>query len=164
MPEDISAKIRYSMGSYALGKASQRYITKDEFKSALEDLCDFKKFEPLFDYFDKFDNQKLINDGQIDLGTFASGAVFEYHRDKYPELSNVGYYQLFDNHALTGDTGLNEKNVSEICTQTGTKRDDIVNFIKILFNLQKNGEDTFSYENYKIERKYVDSRLKSESI
>ena len=149
MPREVSTDISYNLGMFAQCNVGQRFLTKDELKAEVDDKT-FKKYEPLFDYFDKMDNQKMIADGQIDLATFTSFSGLEIMREKGDNtLTNMGYATLFDAY---NESGINEKNVAELCNKTSNKREDVISFVKDLFRIQASGSDTYEKDGIKIRR------------
>lgn len=149
MPEEVSTNIIYNLGMFASLNVGQRFLTKDELKAEVDDKT-FKKYEPLFNYFDKFDNQNATANGQIDLATFLSFAGLEVMRDKGDKtLANTGYATLFDCH---NESGINEKNVAELCEKTGNKREDVISFVKDLFRIQASGSDTYEKDEIKLQQ------------
>ena len=161
MPEDIS-EVRDNIGTNALYKSGQRYITKDEYIAQLKDKTNFNKFEPLFNYFDKRDNQQLVNDNKIDLATFADMEYYEMAKNKGDStLSPFGYIDLFYCR-INYDSGLDEERVAKVCQETGVSRNDIIEFLKDLFKIQKNGSDMVVNDNYEINRFFENNHLKQE--
>ena len=62
----------------------------------------------------------MVADGQIDLATFTSFNGLEIMREKGDNtLTNMGYVTLFDAY---NESGINEKNVAELCNKTGNNR------------------------------------------
>lgn len=140
---------------FAQCNVGQRFLTKDELKAEVDDKT-FQKYEPLFDYFDKIDNQKMVADGQIDLATFTSFNGLEIMREKGDNtLTNMGYVTLFDAY---NESGINEKNVAELCNKTGNNREDVISFVKDLFRIQASGSDTYEKDEIKIQREARDRK------
>lgn len=155
MPSEVSTDISYNLGMFAQCNVGQRFLTKDELKAEVDDKT-FKKYEPLFDYFDKIDNQKMVADGQIDLATFTSFNGLEIMREKGDNtLTNMGYVTLFD---AFNESGINEKNVAELCNKTGNNREDVISFVKDLFRIQASGSDTYEKDEIKIQREARDRK------
>ena len=153
MPREVSTDISYNLGMFAQCNVGQRFLTKDELKAEVDDKT-FKKYEPLFDYFDKMDNQKMIADGQIDLATFTSFSGLEIMREKGDNtLANMGYATLFDAY---NESGINEENVAELCSKTGNNREDVISFVKDLFRMQASGSDTYEKDGIKVQREFND--------
>ncbi len=153
MPREVSPDISYNLGIFAQCNVGQRFLTKDELKAEVDDKT-FKKYEPLFDYFDKMDNQKMIADGQIDLATFTSFNGLEIMREKGDNtLTNMGYATLFDAY---NESGINEENVAELCNKTGNNREDVISFVKDLFRIQASGSDTYEKDGIKVQREFND--------
>lgn len=153
MPREVSTDISYNLGMFAQCNVGQRFLTKDELKAEVDDKT-FKKYEPLFDYFDKMDNQKMIADGQIDLATFTSFSGLEIMREKGDNtLANMGYATLFD---ACNESGINEENVAELCNKTGNNREDVISFVKDLFRIQASGSDTYEKDGIKVQREFND--------
>ena len=98
----------------------------------------------------------MVADGQIDLATFTSFNGLEIMREKGDNtLTNMGYVTLFDAY---NESGINEKNVAELCNKTGNNREDVISFVKYLFRIQASGSDTYEKDEIKIQREARDRK------
>lgn len=121
------------MGSLALYGEMKRYVSKEDLKSEVGSE-NFKKYEPLFDYIDKYDNKKEISDGQIDLACFA-------------DIESIVSEGEAENISCVGEMFNFSKTARTLSKVTNTSLNDIQNFFTSLVKMcEKSTKRTFGVD------------------
>lgn len=112
----------HKIGACALRGEIKRHFSKEDLKN-LVGSENFKKYEPLFDYIDKYDNKKEIADGHIDLACFAHFELVS--KEEAENISFIGGMFNFN------------KTARKLSKVTKTSLNDIQNFLTSLVEMCK---------------------------